>query len=230
MAYPHGFSATTIRLADGRVLVVGGGEGVGAETAVEIYDPATGLFSAAPAPLGQRRFSPAAAVLDSDRILVIGDSPDGLSSSAASAEVLALDGDAGLPAGCCPQPTRDVEVNAGFAAGDLDVPEGGRVEAVVNGAQALHPVSIRAFIHSARHPNGEMVDVPVPSGCSGEIFAPATAGETDPPSAMAPCEFVVPLGQTDFAELTLYFSYDGEPPIEAESVTVSFRLADGNDQ
>jgi hypothetical protein len=224
--------ATTVRLADGRVLVLGGAGGVGGETPVEIYDPATGLFSAAPVPLGQRG-SPAAVVLDANRILVIGDYGR---SSAASAEVLALDGDDGLPAGCCPPATRDVEVSAAFDAGDLEVPEGGRVEAVINvaaqPARTDPPVSIRALIHIP--PEGGTVDVPLPSGCSPytapEIFAPPGAVTTDPGPTIASCELVVPLGQTDSAALTVYLSYVGPPPINADQVTVSFRVADEDDE
>jgi hypothetical protein len=229
MAYAREALATTVRLADGRVLVLGVPDGVGGgETPAEIYDPATGLFSPAPAPLGQR-YSPAAVVLDANRILVIGD-------YAGSAEVLALDGDAGLPAGCCPPATRDVVVDAAFDAGDLEVPEGGRVEAVINVAanqsRTDPPVSIRALIHIPSE--GGMVDVPLPSGCSPytapEVFAPPGAVTTDPGDATVSCELVVPLGQTDSAALTVFLSYVGPPPITADQVTVSFRVADEDDE
>jgi hypothetical protein len=226
MAYGADGFGTTVRLADGRALVLGGGGGA------EIYDPATGLFSAAPNPLGQR-YSPAAVVLDANRILVIGGGSGPLSSS--SAEVLALDGDAGLPAGCCPPVIRDVEVSAAFDAGDLDVPEGGRVEAVItvaaNQSRTDPPVSIQADIHSATE--GGTVDVPLPSGCSPytapDVFAPPGAVTTDPGSEAVSCELVVPLGETDSAELTVFLSYVGPPPIDADQVTVSFRVADDND-
>ena len=50
------------------------------------------------------------------------------------------------------------------------------------------------------------------------------------PTTIASCELVVPLGQTDFAALTVYLSYVGPPPIDADQVTVSFRVADEDDE
>jgi hypothetical protein len=47
---------------------------------------------------------------------------------------------------------------------------------------------------------------------------------------MVSCELVVPLGQTDSAALTVYLSYVGPPPITADQVTVSFRVADEDDE
>jgi hypothetical protein len=187
-------------------------------------------------------------VLDVDRTLVIGGG--GFGSSGASAEVLALDGDAGLPAGCCPPITRDVVAGAEFDARGLDVPEGGRVEAVINllaPSSTDPPVSIRAFIY---HSSGgeETVDVPLPAGCSPygapeevtapEVVAPLPSSEassetTGPPidePAMATCELVFPLPQTDSANLSFLITYVGAPPINADQVSVSFRVADEDDE
>lgn len=79
--------------------------------------------------------------------------------------MLALDGDAGLPAGCCPPATRDVEVYAELDLRSLEVPAGDHVEAVIHvraQPSETRPVSIRALTHS----DWVTVDVPVPAGCS----------------------------------------------------------------
>jgi hypothetical protein len=63
------FSAT--RLADGRVLVAGGGNGVALVSAAELYDPATGTFTATGS-MTQARMQQTATLLHSGKVLVCG--------------------------------------------------------------------------------------------------------------------------------------------------------------
>jgi hypothetical protein len=67
---------TTVALADGRVLVAGGRggpEGSVIFVEAELYDPATGTFSATGS-LSVRRYVPSAVLLDDGRVLVVGGS------------------------------------------------------------------------------------------------------------------------------------------------------------
>ncbi len=71
------FSHTATRLADGRVLIVGGGSGRRADKVLhaeaELYDPATGRFTAA-GTLGTPRHKHAATLLADGSVLVVGGS------------------------------------------------------------------------------------------------------------------------------------------------------------
>jgi hypothetical protein len=62
---------TATRLADGRVLIVGGVDGAAALSTVELFDPATNTFSPA-APLPGPRATHGAALLRDGRVLVAG--------------------------------------------------------------------------------------------------------------------------------------------------------------
>jgi uncharacterized protein (TIGR03437 family) len=66
---PHGANVTGVRLNDGRVLVVGGGQ---APSAVEIYDPATGSFTLVGSTLEPHGGFATANVLPDGRVLIVG--------------------------------------------------------------------------------------------------------------------------------------------------------------
>jgi len=63
--------ATATLLSDGRVLIAGGDNGSGPLQTTEIYDPATGVFSAG-APLSSARKNHAAALLNDGRVAIAG--------------------------------------------------------------------------------------------------------------------------------------------------------------
>jgi hypothetical protein len=65
------FSPATAGLADGRVLLAGGGAGGDAATA-EIFNPATGSFSAVPGTMTEPRYDAGAALLPDGRVLIAG--------------------------------------------------------------------------------------------------------------------------------------------------------------
>jgi hypothetical protein len=69
-----GRAAMATRLADGRVLIAGGGKGAGG-SAAELYDPGTGTFSPT-GPMTVPRTSPGVALLADGRVLVAGGSQD----------------------------------------------------------------------------------------------------------------------------------------------------------
>jgi hypothetical protein len=60
-----------VRLADGRVLLVGGDESDASGKSAELFDPATGAFTPA-ASMAEWRADPTATLLDDGRVLVIG--------------------------------------------------------------------------------------------------------------------------------------------------------------
>jgi plastocyanin len=71
------FGHTATRLADGRVLVVGGEANAGARSTAEVYDPATGVFTpVASSVTVARRFHAAAAQADGRVLLFGGESGD----------------------------------------------------------------------------------------------------------------------------------------------------------
>lgn len=78
-------SHAAVRLADGRILVVGGWDGERATTSAEIYDPATKAWRATGA-LHTGRASPIAVVLDDGRVLAMGGGQGGV-PSLATAEI-----------------------------------------------------------------------------------------------------------------------------------------------
>jgi hypothetical protein len=83
-AAPH-FGATSAVLADGSVLLIGGGDGVGEARAVERFDPATDRWSTV-TPLTASRAKAGAVTLRDGRVLVAGGAPFGL-APLASAEL-----------------------------------------------------------------------------------------------------------------------------------------------
>jgi hypothetical protein len=97
---------TATLLPDGRVLVIGGADGSAdrsvARTA-ELYDPATGQFSQAPDPTGDRRAA-TAITLDNGDVLVLGNYPGngGMwpATDSPTAEIFSLTGFE-PPPGCC---------------------------------------------------------------------------------------------------------------------------------
>ena len=69
-------------LADGRVLIAGGQNGSGAVlSSAEVFDPATGTFTAA-GPMGTPRYGAVAASLPDGRVLIAGGENGGFLSSA----------------------------------------------------------------------------------------------------------------------------------------------------
>lgn len=86
MTVERGYHAATL-LADGRVLILGGySNNREAPTAVDVFDPASGAFSATGPMTGPRSRGPAATTLADGRVLVTGGT-DGFSRSLASAEL-----------------------------------------------------------------------------------------------------------------------------------------------
>lgn len=76
MAFAHGSAYTATRLAGGKVLIAGGYNfsAGGSRSAAEVYDPATGTFSATTGSLQQGRSSHTATLLQSGKVLVTGGS------------------------------------------------------------------------------------------------------------------------------------------------------------
>lgn len=66
------YGHTATRLADGKVLIVGGDQNVGARSTAELYNPATGTFSNVTSTLAVLRSNHAAALLGDGRVLVFG--------------------------------------------------------------------------------------------------------------------------------------------------------------
>src|SRR5947209_16145822 len=73
MSTPRGRHTATL-LRDGRVLLVGGTDGVEPLASLEIYDPTTRTFSPAPSALAVARQDHTAALLPDGRVLVAGGS------------------------------------------------------------------------------------------------------------------------------------------------------------
>lgn len=69
--YQARFALAATRLADGRVLVTGGGDLDGWSFGAEIYDPSTDSWSLTPG-LAEARFGHTASALDDGRVLVVG--------------------------------------------------------------------------------------------------------------------------------------------------------------
>ena len=68
------YNAAATRLADGRVLIVGGSDEFNPLYSAEIYDPSDGTFTELPSGLGLPRTSPAATLLDNGLVLISGGS------------------------------------------------------------------------------------------------------------------------------------------------------------
>lgn len=66
------YGHTATRLADGKVLIVGGDQNSGTRSTAEIYNPATGTFSSVTSTLSVLRSNHAAALLSDGRVLVFG--------------------------------------------------------------------------------------------------------------------------------------------------------------
>ena len=64
------YNAAATRLADGRVLIVGGSDEFNPLYSAEIYDPSTNTFSDVPTGLGTARSSPVATLLNNGQVLV----------------------------------------------------------------------------------------------------------------------------------------------------------------
>jgi hypothetical protein len=78
-----GAGAAAVRLNDGRVLAVGGFNGVNAVNAAMTFDAATGLWTPLDAPMIVRRANPMVTVLSDGRVLIAGGNGDaGLETSA----------------------------------------------------------------------------------------------------------------------------------------------------
>src|SRR2546426_9425377 len=73
MSTPRGRHTATL-LRDGRVVVIGGTNGVGPLASLEIYDPTTRTFSPAPSALAVARQDHTATLLPDGRVLVAGGS------------------------------------------------------------------------------------------------------------------------------------------------------------
>src|SRR2546426_9800755 len=71
MSTPRGRHTATL-LRDGRVVVIGGTDGVGPLASLEIYDPTTRTFSLAPSALAVARQDHTATLLPDGRVLVAG--------------------------------------------------------------------------------------------------------------------------------------------------------------
>ncbi len=66
------YGHTATRLADGKVLIVGGDQNVGTRSTAELYNPATGTFTTVTSTLSVLRSNHAAALLADGRVLIFG--------------------------------------------------------------------------------------------------------------------------------------------------------------
>jgi hypothetical protein len=210
---------TAALLPDGRVLVIGGfgssGDRTVARTA-ELYDPATGQFTPAPAPTRDRRAATAITLATGD-VLVLGNYPGngGMwpDTDSPTAEIFSLSGFV-PPAGCCPEApsalsfeaTTDPSRWAAFAGRSLHatvtIPPGGIEDAI---AASFHWTA-----DSASDGVGEGGDHPLPSDCHDG------------------CRVTLPLSippeMVDAEEVTVTtrftITYAATPPAPAERITI----------
>jgi hypothetical protein len=187
---------TATPLADGTVLLAGGCTRDGCEldeqgATAEIYDPASGHFSAV-GPLAMPRVSHAAGRLPDGRVLIVGGwsrSPDGRSRVVAEAEIYDPPGQRFLPAGRMTTPRGGPTLTAladgrllivggqrdrdSLASAEVYDPRTGRFEAVgrLGTARMAHAAARladgRVLISGGSRAPGEVV-------ASAELFDPAT--------------------------------------------------------
>ena len=155
------FNHAALRLADGRVFVVGGegdsrGPGLGSGTTSEIYDPATATWTKV-ASMTTNRPRPTAALLPDGRVLVVG-SPS--SSVASSAEVYDPASNTWTPTGTLPNNTGGVNhamtvladgsvLSVGGSKGTEGYADAARYDPSTNQWQAVAPMASGRSFHTA---------------------------------------------------------------------------------
>ena len=206
MAAPR-FGHVAALLPDGRVLVIGGGAGTqdrSTESTAEIYDPATGVFTPAPAPTTNRLGATAVSLADGN-VLVLGHYPGNVGGSRAaskSAEIFALVPVA-RPIGCCGENPNVIMLSTRIGPGQnrlrLVIPAGG-----LEGA-------LEAFYFFQYGS----------SGGGGELTLPRECGEG--------CELQIPALEPESlatgGQVWVEIAYEGKPPAQASSITFLIEAA-----
>jgi hypothetical protein len=210
---------TATLLPDGRVLVIGGADGSSdrsvARTA-ELYDPATGQFSQAPDPTGDRRAA-TAITLDNGDVLVLGNYPGngGMwpATDSPTAEIFSLTGFE-PPPGCCEPAPRHLEFEATTDPSEWAAMAGRSIYATVTiPAGGLEEATAATFGWSADDASegvGEGGDYTLPTDCQDG------------------CRLTIPIPlppeTAEASELTvtarLAITYTATPPTPAERITI----------
>jgi hypothetical protein len=210
---------TAALLPDGRVLVIGGygdsGDRTVARTA-ELYDPATGEFTPAPAPTRDRVRATAVTLADGD-VLVLGNYPGngGMwpDTDSFTAEIFSLSGFE-PPDGCCPDAPSALSFEATTEPSQWRALAGRSLHATVTippgGIEDATAASFAWTADTASDGVGEGGDHPLPSDCHDG------------------CRLTLPLSippeMVDAEEMTVTtrftITYAATPPAPAERITI----------